>query len=93
MTGCPTGDINRPLIGGTSSQHGLVEVCVGGDYYPVSVDTFSVQEAAALCRSTGLGSSKLQETKIIDIISEGKCSFRFHIDYRCVTSWFPFVCY
>ncbi len=55
VTGCPAGNVNLPLIGGTSDRSGLVEVCVGGDYFPISTSSFTVNEASVLCRSVGLG--------------------------------------
>ena len=59
IIGCPEeGGVNLPLVGGTSNQHGLVEVCVGGDYYPVSLSNFGVEEASVLCRSAGLSAGK-----------------------------------
>jgi hypothetical protein len=40
---------------------GLVEVCVNGTYYTVSLDNgrFSVREASVICQQLGFGNGKL----------------------------------
>ncbi len=53
--GCAEGDV-RPLIGGSMATEGYMEVCVGGRFLAVSLDTFSVAEANVLCRQLNLGS-------------------------------------
>ena len=55
VSGCFEGEI-LPLVGGASSQQGFVQICVGGNYHPVTMTTFNVEEAAVICRTMGLGS-------------------------------------
>lgn len=63
---CTHGDIREPLLGGVADNEGLVEVCVDGAYYPVSLDNgqFSVREATAICKQLSLGNGKLLLLKI-----------------------------
>ena len=53
-----SGNEIRPLIGGSSPQEGLVEVCFNGTFHWVSLNGISIAEAAVLCRQLKLGSSK-----------------------------------
>ena len=61
IVGCTDGDVRTPLLGGVADTEGLVEVCVNGTYYTVSLDTgrFSVREATVICKQLGLGNGKL----------------------------------
>ena len=54
---CVHGDIRTPLLGGVSDDEGVVEVCVNGTYYPVSLNKgrFSVTEATVICKQLKLG--------------------------------------
>ena len=58
--GCIHGDIRTPLLGGVVNTEGLVEVCINGTYYTVSLDNgrFSVREATVICKQLGLGNGK-----------------------------------
>lgn len=47
-----------PLIGGSSSREGLVEVCTDVGYIPVDLKTFTIREANVLCRQMELGSGE-----------------------------------
>ena len=60
IVGCTYGDIRTPLLGGVADTEGLVEVCVNGTYYTVSLDNgrFSVREAIVICKQLGLGNGK-----------------------------------
>lgn len=57
---CNHGEVRSPLLGGASKSEGLVEVCVGSTYLPVSLDNgrFSVREATVICKQLGLGNGK-----------------------------------
>lgn len=59
IVACIPGDV-LPLIGGSDGGEGLVEVCTGTGYYPVSVETLSVREASVVCRQLKLGSGELR---------------------------------
>ena len=58
--GCTHGDVRAPLLGGVVDTEGLVEVCINGTYYSVSLDNgrFSVREATVICKQLGLGNGK-----------------------------------
>ena len=57
---CNHGEVRSPLLGGASESEGLVEVCVEGNYLPVSLDNgrFSVREATVICKQLGLGNGE-----------------------------------
>ena len=57
---CDHGEVRSPLLGGASESEGLVEVCVDGNYLPVSLDNgrFSVREATVICKQLGLGNGE-----------------------------------
>ena len=57
LTVCTHGEVRNHLLGGASESEGLVEVCVDGNYLPVSLDNgkFSVREATVICTELGLG--------------------------------------
>ena len=65
VVGCTHGDVRTPLLGGVADTEGLVEVCVNGTYYIVSLDNgrFSVREASVICKQLGLGNGKLLCTR------------------------------
>lgn len=67
LVNCTFGDIRTPLLGGTSESEGLVEVCINGSYYPVSLDSggFSVREATIICKQLKLGSGKSACSKLL----------------------------
>ena len=54
--------MRSPLLGGGSEREGIVEICVDGNYLPVSLDNgrFSVREATVICKQLGLGNGGLQ---------------------------------
>lgn len=60
IVGCTHGNIRTPLLGGVADTEGLVEVCVNGTYYTVSLDNgrFSVREATVICKQLQLGNGK-----------------------------------
>ena len=49
--------MRNSLLGGASANEGLVEVCVGDFYLPVSLDDgrFSVREATVICTELNEG--------------------------------------
>ena len=49
--------MRNSLLGGASANEGLVEVCVGDIYLPVSLDNgrFSVREATVICTELNKG--------------------------------------
>ena len=57
---CDHGEVRSPLLGGASESEGLVEACVDGKYFPVSLDNgrFSVREATVICKQLGLGNGE-----------------------------------
>ena len=59
LDNCTNGEAR--IIGGVSDTEGVLEVCVGGTYYPVSLDNgmFSVREATVICRQLGRGNGML----------------------------------
>ena len=59
--GCKNSTIRMPLLGGAVISEGLVEVCINGTYYPVSLDSgrFSVREATVICKELGLGNGDI----------------------------------
>ena len=55
---CVFGEV-RPLLGGSSPQEGVVEVCAGeGQFFPVTLTEFTIREAGVLCRELNLGTGK-----------------------------------
>lgn len=52
---CSDGDI-LPLVGGSTASEGYVQVCMGGRFTAVSLETTTVVEANVICRQLGLGS-------------------------------------
>lgn len=52
---CSEGDV-RPLVGGSTTSEGFVEVCIGGRFTAIGLDTTTVVEANVICRQLGLGS-------------------------------------
>ena len=58
---CVHGDVRSPLLGGASEREGVVEVCVDGSYFPISLDNgrFSVREAIVICKQLRLGNGEL----------------------------------
>ena len=66
---CNHGEVRRPLLGGASEKEGIVEVCVEGNYLPVSLDNgrFSVREATVICKQLGLGNGNNSYTETVCI--------------------------
>ena len=60
IVGCIHGNVRTPLLGGVADTEGLVEVCVNGTYYTVSLDNgrFSVREVTVICKQLRLGNGK-----------------------------------
>lgn len=44
----------RPLIGGTSPNEGVLEVCYEGEYLPVSLTGLTIAETNVVCRQLNL---------------------------------------
>ena len=58
---CTQGKVRpSPLLNDSAVSEGLVDVCVNGTYFPISLDNgrFSVREATVLCKQLGLGDGK-----------------------------------
>ncbi len=63
---CVEGEV-RPLIGGTTAAEGLVEVCAGGTFSLVDLNSVTITEASVLCRQLNLGSGNLSTCKCVII--------------------------
>lgn len=67
---CLHGSVRTPLLGGASETEGIVEVCINGTYFPVTLDNgmFSVREASAICKQLDFGNGKHNSDLSLHII-------------------------
>ena len=91
IVNCTHGDIRTPLLGGVADYEGLVEVCVEGAYYPVSLDNgqFSVREATVICKQLRIGNGKpLLTCHSIMMICAYISLFSWHATECFIIIWF-----